>query len=72
MIKTMRIAAARNPETMVIVMSIRVVRPTFNKALVPLPMIGSIARFAIHPKKRENALVEINLAVKNQKPLYSI
>ena len=66
MIRAMRIAAARKPETMVIVMSIRLVRPILNKALVPLPMIGSIARFAMIPHKREHALTPINLPIESQ------
>lgn len=63
MTRETRIAAATNPETMVIVMSIRLVIPILSRALVPLPMIGSIARFAIHPKKRETLLMPINLAI---------
>jgi hypothetical protein len=57
----MRIKDAKNPATMVIITRRKLLRPTFLRELDPSPMTGSIARFAITPKKIEQALMPINL-----------
>ena len=57
----MRMKDARNPPTMVIETSFRLSRPTFARGLDPSPKTGSMARFAITPKKIEQALMPMSL-----------
>jgi hypothetical protein len=59
-----RMKEARNPPTMVIQTRFKLLRPRFVRGLDPSPMTGNMARFAITPKKIEQALMPISLGLR--------